>query len=182
MAGIWSFRLNLVKNFCFNYCSRKLVLFSFRGDNARVFERVSMNLNMTLGQAACQLLCRYTQNTLAAPCVCWIVPIVTCDSWLLMFERHLVSGITDGAGVRTAPLAKLNVKTGPLPSLYFGIYHSFVFSRLLFFAFFWVFSGDFGFLCSRSTPDLLLFLFFSSIFWVLASGLHSTKFPPGSNL
>jgi len=39
-----------------------------------------MNLNMTVGQAACQLLCRYTQSTLAASCVCWIVPIVTCDS------------------------------------------------------------------------------------------------------
>jgi len=25
-----------------------------------------MNLNMTVGQAACQLLCRYTQSTLAA--------------------------------------------------------------------------------------------------------------------
>jgi len=37
-----------------------------------------MNLNMTVGQAACQLLCRYAQSTLAASCVCWIVPIVTC--------------------------------------------------------------------------------------------------------
>jgi len=53
---------------------------NFRGDNARVFQRVSMNLNMTVGQAACQLLSRYAQNTLAASCVCWIVPIVTCDS------------------------------------------------------------------------------------------------------
>jgi len=25
-----------------------------------------MNLNMTVGQAACQLLCQYTQSTLAA--------------------------------------------------------------------------------------------------------------------
>jgi len=33
---------------------------------------------MTVGQAACQLLCRYTHNALAASCVCWIVP--TCDS------------------------------------------------------------------------------------------------------
>jgi len=39
-----------------------------------------MNLNMTVGQAACRLLCRYTQSTLAASCLCWIVPIVTCDS------------------------------------------------------------------------------------------------------
>jgi len=39
-----------------------------------------MNLNMTGGQAACQLLCRYTQYTLAASCVCWIVRIVTSES------------------------------------------------------------------------------------------------------
>ena len=56
------------------------------------------------------------------------------------------------------PLAKLNVKTGPLPSLYFVIYYSFGFSRLLFFAFFGVFSGDFGFLYSCSITGLLLFL------------------------
>ena len=63
------------------------------------------------------------------------------------------------AGMRTAPPpAMLNVKTGPLPSLYFGIYYSFGFSRLLFFVFFGVFSGDFGFLHSHSIPDLLLFL------------------------
>jgi len=38
-----------------NYYSRNLVLFNFRGDNARVFQRVSMNFNMTVGQAACRL-------------------------------------------------------------------------------------------------------------------------------
>ena len=79
MAGIWWFRY-LVKNSCLKYYSRNLVLFNFRGDNARVFQRVSMNLNMTVGQAACQLLCQYTQSTLTASCVCWIVSIVTCDS------------------------------------------------------------------------------------------------------
>ena len=47
---------------------------------ARVFQRVSMNLNMTVGQAACQLLCRHNQSTLSTSCVCWIVPIATCDS------------------------------------------------------------------------------------------------------
>jgi len=62
------------------FYSRNLVLFNYHGDNARVFQRVSMNLNMTVGQAACQLLCRYIQSTLAASCVFWIVPIVTCDS------------------------------------------------------------------------------------------------------
>ena len=58
-----------------------------------------------------------------------------------MFEMHLISGITE----EPPPLAKLNVQTGPLRSLYFGIYYSFGFSRLLFFAFFGVFSGDFEF-------------------------------------
>ena len=72
-----------------------------------------------------------------------------------MFEMHLISGITDEL---PPPLAKLNVKTGTLRSLYFGIYYSFGFSRLLFFAVFGVFSGDFGFLYSRSIAGLLLFL------------------------
>ena len=82
MAGMWPFRLNFVKNACLDYYSRNLVSFNFRGDNARVFQRLSIwvNLNMTVGQAACQLLCRYTHITLVASCVCWIVPIATCDS------------------------------------------------------------------------------------------------------
>ena len=59
-----------------------------------------------------------------------------------MFEMHLISGITDEP---LHPLAKLNVKTGPQRSLYFGICYSSGFSRLLFFAFLGVFSGDFPF-------------------------------------
>jgi len=39
-----------------------------------------MNMNMAVGQSVCQLLCRHTQSTLAASCVCWIVLIVTFDS------------------------------------------------------------------------------------------------------
>ena len=35
-------------------------LIRLRVDNARVFQRVSKNFNMTVGQAACRLLCRYT--------------------------------------------------------------------------------------------------------------------------
>jgi len=54
--------------------------------------------------------------------------------WLFMFEMHLISGINDGwQGFEPASPAKLNVKTGPLPSLYIGIYYYFGFSRLLFF-------------------------------------------------
>jgi len=48
-------------------------LIRFRVDNARVLQRVSMNLNMTVGQAACQLLHRQTRSTLAAYYVWWIV-------------------------------------------------------------------------------------------------------------
>jgi len=62
---------------------------------------------------------------------------------------HLISDITDGWQGCEPPLpAKLNVKTGPLPSLYFGIYYSFGFRRLLFFYVFGMFSGEFGFLYS----------------------------------
>ena len=32
--------------------------FRFRVDNARVFQRASMNVNVTVRQAACRLLCR----------------------------------------------------------------------------------------------------------------------------
>jgi len=39
-----------------------------------------MNLNMTVGQAACGLLCQYTQSTLATSCICWIVPSFMCES------------------------------------------------------------------------------------------------------
>jgi len=131
MAGIWSFRLNFVKNLCLNYYSRNLVLFDFRGGNARVFQLVSMYLNTTGGQAAYQLLCRYIQSTLVASCVCWIVPIVTWDSIkrtygcsCLKCTRSMVY-LRGGRGANRPP-GKLNVKTGPLPSLYFGIYYSFV--------------------------------------------------------
>jgi len=51
MAVIWSFRLNFAKNLCLNYYSRNLVLLNFRGDTARDLQRVSINLNMTVGQA-----------------------------------------------------------------------------------------------------------------------------------
>jgi len=100
----------------------------------------------------------YSQH---AGCVLRLLNRTDCDVrlyqknlWLFMFEMHLISGITD----EPPPLAKLNVKTGPLRSWYFGIYYSFGFSRLLFFAFLGVFSGDFGFLYSCSIPGLLSFL------------------------
>jgi len=54
--------------------------------------------------------------------------------WLFMFEMHLISDITDG----------LNIKTRPLPSLFFGICYFFI-SVDYFFAFFGMLSGGFGF-------------------------------------
>jgi len=41
-------------------------IISFRFDNVRVFQRVSMNFNMTVGHVACWLLCHRTQSTLAS--------------------------------------------------------------------------------------------------------------------
>jgi len=75
----------------FDKCSSKLYaliireifffhLSRFRVDNARVFQGVSINLNMPVGQAACWLLCRYTQCTFATSRICWITPIATCES------------------------------------------------------------------------------------------------------
>jgi len=55
-----NFMLELFVKFIFFH------VFRFRVDNARVFQRISINLNMTVGQAACRLLRRYTQCTLAA--------------------------------------------------------------------------------------------------------------------
>jgi len=89
-----------------------------------------------------------------------------------MFEIHLISGITD----EPSP-AKLNVKTGPLRSLYFGIYYSFGFSRLLFFS--ECFPVIWGF-CIAVQYRVCYCV--STIFWVLATGVPSAKFVPGSNL
>ena len=88
--------------------------------------------------------------------------------WLFfMFEMHLVSGITDGwQGCEPHPPTKLNVKTRPLPSLYFGIYYSFGFSRLLFS---YVFRSVFRW--------FRICYCFSTIFWVLASEFPSVKYP-----
>jgi len=41
-----------------------IYLIRFSVDNARVFHRVLMNLNMTVGQVVCRLWCRHTQSTL----------------------------------------------------------------------------------------------------------------------
>jgi len=84
-------------------------LFRFRVDNARVIERVSMNPSMTVGPAACRLLCRYrllnVRNTLAASCICWIVAlsrvnqakeIVTVRVWNASDHRRTRWGVGGG--------------------------------------------------------------------------------------
>ena len=79
--------------------------------------------------------------------------------------------------MRTAPPYQAKCKNQTPTSLYFGIYYSFGFSSLLFSYFFGVFSGDSGFLFSRSLPDLLLFLnYFLSV-----SQFPSAKYPMAQN-
>ena len=133
MAGIWSFRLNFVKILCLNYSSRNLVLFNFRVDNARVFWRVAMNVNMTVGQAAWQVLCPYTQSTLTELSESYRLLRVTPSDELVAV--HVWNAPDQWHNWRVAMVrspTKLDVNTRPLPSLYFGIYYSFGFSRLLF--------------------------------------------------
>jgi len=90
-----------------------------------------MNLNMTVGQAACRLLCRYTQSTLAESCFAELHVLLRVNQVkelvAVCVEMHLISGVTDKWQGENRPLGKLNVKTGPSPSLYFVIYHSFGF-------------------------------------------------------
>ena len=92
-----------------------------------------------------------------------------------MFEMHLISGIND----EPHPLAKLNVKTGPLRSLYFGIYYFLVSVDCCFLRFSECFLAISGFCIA---VQYRVCFCFSTIFWLLASGLPSAKFPHGSNL
>jgi len=123
-----------------------------------------------------------------AGCVLRLLNRADCDAWLyqkklwlFMYEMHLISGISDGwQGCEPPSPAKLNVKIGPLPSLYIGIYYPFGFSRLLFFL---RFSECFPVISGFCIAvQYRIFYCFSTIFWVLASGLPSSKFPRGSNL
>ena len=76
-----------------------------------------MNLNITVGQAACQLLCRYTQSP---RCLLRLLNRTDCYVrlyqkilWLFMFEMHLICGITDRWQWCEPPPSKLNAKNGP---------------------------------------------------------------------
>jgi len=101
--------IKLHQKFVFlNHYSRNLVLFNFRGDNARVFQRVSTNLLMTVGQGACQLLCRYLKHT---GCVLHLLNRTDC--YVVTLSKELVAvhvwNAPDQwhnwrvAGARTAP-------------------------------------------------------------------------------
>jgi len=163
MADIWSFRLNFVKNVCLNYYSRNLVSFNFRVDNARVYSEFPWISIWRLVKPHAS----YRVDILKAR---WLRPVFAESYRLLrvtLSKERVAVHVWDApdqwhnwrvAGVGIAPPSKINVKTGPLPSLNFGIYCSFGFSRLFFLSFFGVLSGDFGFLFSRSIPNLLLFL------------------------
>ena len=78
LAGTWSVRQMFVNSFCLHYSWNSHNQISCC--NARVYQRVSMNLNMTVGHDACRLKCRPTLSALAASCVGWPEPIVTCES------------------------------------------------------------------------------------------------------
>ena len=76
-------------NICQNFMPRLLFmnfssihLITFRVDNTRVFQRVSMKFNMTVGQAACRLLCRYRQLKAACGCVLCLLIRTDCYVWI----------------------------------------------------------------------------------------------------
>jgi len=97
-------------------------LIRFRDDYTRIFQQVSINLNMTVGQAACRLLLR----PVFAESYRFYVWIRRKNLWLFVLEMHLISDVTDwAAGVQTAPSGKLNVQNRPPPSPYIDVYYSF---------------------------------------------------------
>jgi len=71
-----------------------------------------MHLNTTVDQAACQLLCRCTQSTLPAFAELYRLLRVTLSKELaaVMFEMHLISGITDGWQVCELPPCQAKCK------------------------------------------------------------------------
>jgi len=90
---------------------------------------------------------------------------------MFMFEMHLISGITDGwQGCEPhCPSAKRNVETGPYLACILVSAILLISVDCCFFAFFGLFSSDFGFLYSRSIPNLLLFFSLFSECWPVGS-------------
>ena len=187
MAGIWSFRLNFVKNACLNYYySRNLVSFNFRGDNAIVFNEFSWISIWRLVMPHAN----YCVDILKAR---WLRPAFVEPYWLLRvtLSEELVAVHVWNApdhwhnwrwqGCELLP-CQANVKTGPLPSLYFLVFRPtipLVSVDVVFLRFSECFPVISGF-CIAIQYRICYCL--STIFWVIASGLPSAKFSPGSNL
>jgi len=98
--------------------------------------------------------------------------------WLFMFEMHLISGITDGWQGCEPPPCQAKCKNRACPYLAcISIFTILLVSvDCCFFAFFGLFSGDYGFLYSHSIAYRICYCF-STIFWVLASGSFQLIFP-----
>jgi len=72
-------------------------LCGFRVDNARVFQRVSINLNMTVGQAAYRLFIIMSTYSMHVGCVLYLLNCTDCcvwirrkNLWLFVFEMYLI--------------------------------------------------------------------------------------------
>jgi len=186
MAGIWSFRLNFVKNVCLNYYSRNLVSLNFRvitpeSSNESPWISIWQLVKPHVNYCVDILKARWLRPALAESY--WLLRVtlsrelVAVDVWNAPDQRHNCRV----AGVRTAPPppAKLNVKPGPY------LVCILVFTILLI-------SVDCVFLrfsecflvisCFGIAVQYRICYCFSTIFWVLSSRLSSAKFPPGSNL
>jgi len=103
-----------------------------RGDNARVFQRISIPQYHGWPSRMPTYVSIYSIH---AGCVRRLLNRTDCyasirrkNLWLFVFETNLISGITEGGQGCEPPLpGKLNVKPGPPPNLFFGIYYSFRF-------------------------------------------------------
>jgi len=121
MAGIWSFRLNFVKIYVSIIIDEIYFYSTFvviTPESSTEFPWISI----------CRLVKPHTNYCVVILKARWLCPafaesyrfyvwLYQKKLWLFMFEMHLISGITDGwQGCEPPPPAKLNVKTGTLPS------------------------------------------------------------------
>jgi len=75
-----------------------IITFNFHGDNARVFQRVSIRVNLNMGRSSRMrtIVSIYSQllGLLNLPYRLRRVTLIK-NLWLFMFEMHLISVITD---------------------------------------------------------------------------------------
>ena len=137
MACIWSFRLNFVKNLCLDYDEIKFysTFVVITPESSNEFPRISIRRLVKPHANYCVDIrkARWLRSAFAESyrllCVTLSKELVAIHVWNAPDQWHNWRV----AGVETAlPPAKLNVNTGRLPSLYFGIYYSFGLSRLFF--------------------------------------------------